>query len=576
MTTQNNFLQSSLTTNNLATNTAVLEISSLLENEIVVDVGNTVNVTGVITDYDFTLAAQTSSVTVTVDNFPAGGGAVDLVSVGGNAVDVGAGMGGTGTQRVIIDSSQSLGGDGIITDVDFGVGTQTNDLGVNLTSVKGVAIGTGAGPIDASCLRTVLANDTVVDAFLTGGQVETDFFEVRGNAIEVNNGPASTGCMRVCVANDQDALETEELTVISGNWHPFNSDRKFVKYQGSAIVSTAESLTYGSGASSWAAVALRQRILLTPHSTTEVSFTCNLQYDTTTVSTNDYQLIGCWFDDTLTHAQSAYPQSFIGIEGRSSLASSDQWYLTYRIGGAVAAGSAGTFQSNPSDETMQTFKLKISNYGSMRVQCFQMNQATNVYTQVAEIGSSLPLTQSTFVLANAVSTSTGVEVFSELYSYTIKTLNPFSRIGKPVADSIFTASVIAIPSATGVVAFSAIRLNPTSSEQISVHLSKFQILLDSASDECVFGVYKNPILSGALAWNNQGRIQYATVQNTITVTSGAIQDFEYVKAGTNREVYEITYDGEQMSLDLEEDVIVLAVRGITTTSNVFGGFSWWY
>ncbi len=50
-------------------------------------------------------------------------------------IDTGSGTGGTATQRVIIDSSQSLGGDGIIKDVDFtAIGSQTHRLGSHLLS----------------------------------------------------------------------------------------------------------------------------------------------------------------------------------------------------------------------------------------------------------------------------------------------------------------------------------------------------------------------------------------------------------------------------------------------------------
>jgi len=121
MTTQNNFLQSSLTTNNLATNTAVLEISSLLENEVVVEVGNVVDVTGVITDFDFTLAAQTSSVTVNVDNFPAGG-------------------------------------DGTITDVNFTT-SQTELLGVNSAQIAGIVPAFGNGLVSGQTLQVVQVSD---------------------------------------------------------------------------------------------------------------------------------------------------------------------------------------------------------------------------------------------------------------------------------------------------------------------------------------------------------------------------------------------------------------------------------
>ncbi len=229
------FLGSTFDAQNIASESTLEEMNNKLDTLDVSIINTPLPVTGsivlgpiTIEDVDFGLGVQTDDLSVSVTNHPSLT-AVNLTQVGGSTVDVGAGTGGTATQRVIIDSSQDLAHDGVITDVDFGVGTQTDLLATTID--ESLLVGTQHADANVKGI-VLLARDELkteddvwapltINSF-TGmlevtlpGVSETSAREISGVDVEIGNGTSAGGVQRVVIANDNDPLEILDKAYLS-------------------------------------------------------------------------------------------------------------------------------------------------------------------------------------------------------------------------------------------------------------------------------------------------------------------------------------------------------------------------
>ena len=185
----NRFLQSNLTTNDLATETTLKDIDQILKS-------GTINV----------------GVTGTAD--------INLTEILGTAITVNSGMVDAGTQRVsiatddivivktdldpfnVLTELKFIDGDAVLKDNGpSGLGAQrvtiSNDndpIPTDLTEIGGIGIDIGDGPISTGTQRVVLGNNSVVD-------VNNDF--INSVNISVGSGISNTGTQRVTLATNQ-------------------------------------------------------------------------------------------------------------------------------------------------------------------------------------------------------------------------------------------------------------------------------------------------------------------------------------------------------------------------------------
>ncbi len=154
----NRFLQSNLTTNDLATETTLKDIDQILKS-------GTINV----------------GVTGTPD--------INLTEILGTAITVNSGVVDAGTQRVSIATD-----DIVIVKTDF----DPFNVLTELKFIDGDAVLKDNGPSGLGAQRITISNDN--------DPIPINLSTIITTTLEVDNGIASAGCPRICVANDNDPI----------------------------------------------------------------------------------------------------------------------------------------------------------------------------------------------------------------------------------------------------------------------------------------------------------------------------------------------------------------------------------
>ena len=184
----NRFLQSNLTTNDLATETTLKDIDQILKSGTI-----NVGVTGV------------SNINITELNT--------------QPIDIGNGIVDSGTQRITIASDQVA--------VEVKTGASIFSAVVDVDSLAGQTVDLGDGVAGLGTQRVILATDNpVTDINLdeVGGEAVEQIFGVQaielfrlgGDDVFIGNGPALSGlggALRVAIANNNDAVNIRHETI---------------------------------------------------------------------------------------------------------------------------------------------------------------------------------------------------------------------------------------------------------------------------------------------------------------------------------------------------------------------------
>jgi hypothetical protein len=126
----------------------------------------------------------------------------DIELLNGNAINLGAGNVGTGTQRVTLASDQA-------------------DVPTNLTKVGGTAISLGSA-LSAASIPVVIASDQGAVPVSLAANQSVNVAQIAGTATTVNTGNAGAGTQRVVLASDQPDVAVN-LTKIAGTTTDVNT-----------------------------------------------------------------------------------------------------------------------------------------------------------------------------------------------------------------------------------------------------------------------------------------------------------------------------------------------------------------
>ncbi len=558
MSTNNRFLQSSLTENNLATETTLKKVETELSggvsitgpvtinqpinvktdtNDRVAVSINSTDITGTlpvsvsavtITDYDFTSPGpQTSDVNVSVKN----------ASINTNASQTGtwnvnqAGtwdVGQTGTWNVNQAGTWDVGQTGTWNVNQAGtwdVG-QTGTWNVNQAgtwNVNANASQTGTWNVGLSDLVSV---DDIVDETSRGPLLYARQYEQKADDLAKNLWCNEDG--QLLTYNNNPSVELTEPVrnwnnVISDVFAPFTE--KFIDVQGASTADINGFYTSTTPTNDYNVVYVEDKIRLCPFHALEFTISGNFEYDTTTNDAHDYQRIGIM--SNIPTGLGVLPNSAIWFKADAN--NVNQWFGQIINNGQMQVQNPLNLSHNPGDDLYFCFRIRVINNGGLiSAHWFDYTQSTQVFRKVQELSLSVPLENNEFYLCNYFGASTGLTTTSEIVSYQIRSdhpnMNPYPCFNQYLSFFHQTAQALT----TGAIrAITAIRLNPSSTTQSTVFLHEIDTMATTGGGSWVLGIYRNPTLSGALTWNNYGRIQYSTQQAAITVTAGTPSFIEY-------------------------------------------------
>ena len=166
--------------------------------------------------------------------------AVNNTQINGNTISTGASTVDSGTQRMVLTNAYESTTNAKITDIN--IPSQTTNLGVNTTQIKGVAISTGSSTVDTGTQRVVLTNayesttntkitDVNIPSQTTNLGVNTT--QIKGVAISTGSSTVDTGTQRIVLTN------AYESTVIQKTPLDFLTQRRAQLYWSSAITGGA-------------------------------------------------------------------------------------------------------------------------------------------------------------------------------------------------------------------------------------------------------------------------------------------------------------------------------------------------
>ncbi len=592
MNTNNRFLQSSLTENNLATETTLKRVETELSGGVSINGPVTINqpvnvktdtndrvavsinssdITGTlpvsvtavtITDYDFTSPGpQTSDVNVSVKN----------TSLNTNASQTGTwDVGQTGTWNVNANSSQTGTWDvGQTGTWDVG---QTGTWNVNSTQTGTWDVGqTGTWNVNANSSQTgtwdvgqtgtwnVNSNASQTGTWDVGqtgtwdvGQTGvwnvglTDLVAVDDVVDDTSRGPLlyarqyeqkADDLAKNLWCNDDGQLLTYnnnpsvELTEPVRVWHNMISDvfapftDKYIDVQGASTADINGFYTSTTPTNDFNVVYIEDKFRLCPFHALEFTISGNFEYDNTTNDAHDYQRIGLM--SNIPTGLGVLPNTAIWFKADAN--NVNQWFGQIINNGAMQVQNPLNLSHNPGDDLYFCFRIRVINNGGLiTAQWFDYTQSTQVFRNVQELSLNVPLENNEFYLCNYFGASSGLTTTSKIVSYQIRSdhpdMNPYPCFNQYL--SFFHQTTQALTSGA-IRALTAVRLNPANTTQSTVYLHEVDTMATSGGGSWVLGIYRNPTLSGALTWNNYGRIQYSTQQATITVTAGTPSFIEY-------------------------------------------------
>lgn len=594
MTTRGNsrFLQSNLSSNDLASETTLKNVENTLKGPLDVNVLGGVAHDMTLVDVDF-VTTQTEQLGVSLNQLSStaivkGNGAdpanCQRVCIATNqdeipcsvynwgSTPVASGQGTGNGLRVIIDSNQPA-------------------ININKHFVSGNAIQIGNGT-NGNCERVCIASDN------SPISTTTDITKINGNTIQTGTSTSNTGCQTVQIVSDQpvldveiqntnslgceindvyigqyDKMQTDKLGTYADTWEliqsshfcPFLEDR-FYETGTNNEASGDNSYYAETNSTDFAIIRTVQRFKFKPMSTVEVTFSCKLTHYQSGTSALDYQRIGLFSSDI--SAAGNYPKTSICIESNRSYTPVDRWFA-HLFKNLNSGASDQNFISVPSSTAIDTFKFVIYNYPNPIVLFYQLQpDLTNTWHYASALRINDQMYANEYYFGNIFSSSSANVATSTLYGFEIKESVPSFRLYDelPIYRSYnYGNPPITLPAINTLYAISGIQLNDTNSTQTTVWIKNVVLNIESGGEEVYVCFYKNPTLSGAHSFAvTHGRVKFTTLVNSITLTSG-LASFTHCGnsvSGSGRRVFTVEPPERTLGLFNEDDEIYLICESL--------------